>query len=903
MPLSSGARIGPYEIRALIAAGGMGEVYRALDPRLNRSVAIKILQDRWFSNAQQKQRFLREARTVSALNHPGIIHIYDILSHGESDAIVMEHVEGKTLRNLLQSGQIEKNRALDITTQVSSALAAAHKAGIIHRDIKPENIMVTNDHHVKVLDFGLAKPMFPVDPNSQAATDEVAVHTTEGSVMGTAAYMSPEQARGMELDHRTDIFSTGLVLYEMLTRKRAFPGNTSVEILHSILHDQPAPLQQFLPEAPPALSDIVDKCLAKDPEERYQHISDLALDLKRLQRAASSSTTVNTANVSSTVRIDAQKSSSRWIRNLGIAALAVALAAAGFYVARKTTAPSVQNRASWMQGAKLTPLTVEDSYEAEPTFSPNGETIAYVSNRTGNFEIFLKQVSGGPDINLSNDPADDVQPSFSPDGKQIAFVSTRRSSLGLHYPAPDSPQIGGDIWVMTTFGGSAKRIVEGGNFPSWSPDGQQVLYAGGSWFNPKLYRVSANGGKPQEIPLQFPDSATPRLFYPKYSPSGKWILLERGANVIGILPAQGGEVKNLFRGSSPAWINNDWIIYSNADPGKNFSLWRAAISQDTGIPTGESEPLTFGHGKDMQPAVAPGGKRIAFTTTDVSFNIESQKLNPETGATIGTPEKLTHGKQVIYFLNHARHADSIVFSARRGAGWHLWTRDAQGNLTQITSDERYRDNYPRYSPDGSKIAFSRADLQLQPTERGTVWLMASDGANPEPLNISTQGFGGFFAWMPDGSGILSRYDRKIYRYDLKTRKSIVLSDDPSLMPVAAVTPDNKWMVVQTNRGPTVDIVLFPADGIGSITPLLSTPNFEYHPTVSSDGKWLYFQYNHKNIYRVPGPAQNWRKQEPQKITDLPESGLFVEDPQITPAGNAVVYSRGDITGDIWLLEM
>src|SRR5438552_5008351 len=287
MAITVGSKLGRYEIRSKLGAGGMGEVYLAEDTRLNRKVALKRLPDDLTADESAKRRFIQEAKTASALNHPHIITVYDISSDDHHDFIAMEYVEGETLRSLYTHEKVKIERAVEFAAQIASGLAAAHSAGIIHRDIKPENLMVTRATQIKILDFGLAKLI--EKQRGQFAASNVTTahlakdydHTKSGVIVGTVAYMSPEQAEGRPLDHRTDIFSLGVVLYEMIAGQRPFRGKSQVETMHAIINDPRPPLEQ----QPPELNEIFDKALAKDPKGRYQHAGDLALDLRRLRSA------------------------------------------------------------------------------------------------------------------------------------------------------------------------------------------------------------------------------------------------------------------------------------------------------------------------------------------------------------------------------------------------------------------------------------------------------------------------------------------------------------------------------------------------------------------------------------------------------------------------------------------
>src|SRR5690348_3356782 len=373
-PIAPGAELGPYKIEALLGAGGMGKVYRARDTRLGRIVAIKVLPHDRVTDPERKRRFLQEARAASALNHPNIVTLHDISNYSGIDFLVMECVEGKSLDKRITSKGLPLVEAVDYAAQIASALAAAHAAGIVHRDIKPGNAVVTADGLVKVLDFGLAKLMERPSPGPEGETQTQGTGLTEaGTVVGTVAYMSPEQATARPVDHRTDIFSLGIVLYEMIAGKRPFRGASHVETMHAIVHD-PAPA---LAGQPAELQEVFDKSLAKEPKERYQHAGDLGLDLRRLKSGWDSK---SLPSMRGSQAAAPKKRAGRAVA----AAVLVAGATGGWWVGHRSAggAPMLTN-------VTITPFTANLGYNGEPTISPDGQNVAYVSDRTGRFDIFL----------------------------------------------------------------------------------------------------------------------------------------------------------------------------------------------------------------------------------------------------------------------------------------------------------------------------------------------------------------------------------------------------------------------------------------------------------------------------------------------------------------------------------
>ncbi|MEO8348217.1 MAG: protein kinase, partial [Acidobacteriota bacterium] len=837
-----------------------------------------------------------EAKAASALNHPNIVTIYDTGSANGRDFLAMEYIEGESLRDVLAAGKLEMRRALDLTAQAASALAAAHDAGIVHRDIKPENLIVNRAGQIKILDFGLAKLVerqtAPLLASGLATVAETPQPTSQGRtgtgvILGTVSYMSPEQAQGRAIDHRTDVFSLGLVLYEALTGSRPFSGKSAVETLHAIINEEPVSAAERNPRVPPEAIEILAKALAKDPTERYQHAADFALDLRRAKRAVESGTARPAAGTA--VATPAKGRVFRWAAG---SLFALTLAAGAWLLGRSGARPSETSLAD----VTLTPLTSEPGYEGEPTFSPDGETIAYVSDRTGNFEIFLKQVSGGPDVNITNSPADDVQPAFSPDGKQIAFVSTRESLRDLQYENFGVPPTGGDIWVMAALGGNARRIAESGNFPSWSADGSSIVYMGGGDWDKKIYRVAAGGGEAREVKVQLPNEALRGRYrlYPSLSPDGRWLLFQSsGVFAVG---SGGGEAKLLGNGRRPVWDpDGRSIVYSTTEPGKNFSLWRLPFSTAKGTAEGTGEPLTVGIELNTQASISGDGQQVAFTALEQSFNLETLPFDAEAGRVTDEAKELTAGRNDIQWKSFSPDGRSVAFTK----SGRIHRLDAGQPAYPLTADPAFDDGgVPGWSPDGRSILFVRSRAGQPGT--AAVWVMAPDGAGPRLLIEKARVPG----WTPDGRGIVyvSTVDNHLYLYDPTTRRGRKVTDEPTLAPLNTVSPDGKWLVYQSSGSADLSIHARLIDG-GETRVVVATPGqANAHPIISPSGNWFYYQADHKNLYRLPGPAQGWRKAEPQKVTNFPESGLFIEDPRISMDGKQLIYSRGRITGDLWLLR-
>jgi len=880
MTLASGTKLGPYEVVSPLGAGGMGEVYRAKDTRLGRDVAVKVLPERLAEDPDALARFEREAKAVAALSHPNILALHDVGREGRVAYAVMELLEGETLRQELASGPLSTRRAVDYGVQIAHGLAAAHEKGIVHRDLKPDNVFVTRDDRVKILDFGLAKPGAGTVSGSETESPTVSGYTEPGKVMGTVGYMSPEQVRGIAVDQRSDIFSFGSMLYEMLTGRRAFQGETAAETMTAILRDEPADLAESGRAVPLSLGPVLRHCLEKKPEKRFQSARDLAFALETAS-APSASVPVSVAAAPSPAR------SLAWKR-VGLAALVAVAAIAGYLLHPR---PAASNGPDWNK-VTLSLLTTDPGYEGEPTFSPDGRTIAYVSDREGNFDIYLQQIEGGPAINLTKNSATDIQPAFSPDGREIAFVSNRSGTSDILHAAPGLPVVGGDIWIMPALGGAARRIVARGEFPAWTPDGSALVYVHGTFRNAHIARIASSGGEGRDIPIEEP--FVQRYFYPRLSDDGRWLLYQNG-NQIEVVAAGGGKPKVLAVGQYPAWgAGSTTVLYTNGASGKGGSIWRAPFSQAKGELSGEPQPLTFGRMGDVGAAASRDGKYIAFTALNQSLDLEVIPFDAEAGRVTGAPQELTAGNNQVGFFDPSPDGNAVVFAASRGEGSDLYRVDPPGLPVELTRTPEYSDDNPVWSPDGKQIAFSRIAVGA-PDATAALWIMNGDGTNPRRVTNYT----GEMVWLPGGKALIAQGD-KLVRLDLSSGATEPF-EGPKARTIMTTDPSGQWLAYQTTETGGVKVSVVPTAGGPSRA--LDTGSFEaYHPFFSPSNRWIYFQPAHKNIYRVPGPVQNWAVAEPEKVTDFSGIDLYIENPKISRDGTKLFYTRGRRTGDIVILR-
>jgi serine/threonine protein kinase len=449
-----------YTVIEELGRGGIGIVYRARDETLQREVALKLLSPDLVSDPEWKAQFVREARAVASLDHPHIAAVHEFEEADGESFIVVELIAGQTLRAMLESGGVALSRALQLATEVAEALACAHEKGIVHRDLKPSNVMVTAQGHAKVIDFGLVRLVQP----SARRPGDTTTSTESSRVVGTVSYMSPEQARGQRVDHRSDLFSFGVMLYELLAGLRPFDRDNLADTLLAIVRDDRPPLPPIAGvsgEVTKGLQAVLDKCLEPDPAERYQRSTDLVADLRGAQRTLESG--VHRASWWPTVR--PARASAIGATSIIVALLLVgALVYHGWMAPRPHSTPAgVRQQATPLAGWTPRQLTNAPGWERSPVLSPDGSMIAYVSDESGNPDIWVVDTDGGDPIQLTDDPAADERPAWFPDGRSLAFESNRGGGTA--------------IWRVPRLGGSAAMIVPNASHPDVSPDGRQIAFA------------------------------------------------------------------------------------------------------------------------------------------------------------------------------------------------------------------------------------------------------------------------------------------------------------------------------------------------------------------------------------------------------------------------------------------
>jgi Tol biopolymer transport system component len=690
MTLTTGSKLGPYEILAPLGAGGMGEVYRAKDARLGREVAVKVLPDRFSNDPEAMARFDREARAVAGLSHPNILALHDFGQEGGISYAVMELLEGETLRDELQGGKIPARKAVDYAKQIADGLAAAHEKGIVHRDLKPENIFLTRDGRVKILDFGLAR-VGPLVDAGDTRSPTAAIATEPGAILGTVGYMSPEQVRGKTADARTDIFALGVVLYEMLTGRRAFARETAAETMTAILREEPEEIASSGGRIPAVLDHIVRRCLEKKPEQRFQSARDLAF-------AISEATVLSSASGSMPGRIPAIPGV-RWRAALWPAAV-LALAAAAFFAGRRTA-----KTGGATDGWHFQQLTFGASASL-PSISPDGQQFLFVRREGKELDIFLQRVGGQNAVNLTRGSGfDNTEPAFSPDGARVAFRSERD---------------GGGIYVMGATGESVRRVVEEGFAPSWSPDGFRLAYTMTDQQDPyhlgspgNVLTVELESGKKH---LLFDGQVLETtLVRPTWSPDGKRMaafgLMGTGSqrdlftlDVTAEKPKPVRLTNDKPLDWAPVWAPDGRSIYFGSDRGGTLDLYRIGIDEATGKATSKPERVSIPAGSAGPFSLSRGGDRIAFEVDSTNYGIQRLSLDPVRLEVTGTPRSIMTGLPVTTYLAASPDGRRLLIQAGVTREILYTCNTDGGELTQLTDDE-FKNRQPRWIDEGKRILF------------------------------------------------------------------------------------------------------------------------------------------------------------------------------------------------------
>jgi eukaryotic-like serine/threonine-protein kinase len=721
-----------YRVTSRLGAGGMGEVFVAEDQKLHRAVALKILPAAFASDPERRQRFEREARIVGALNHPNIVTLHSVESSGDELFITMELVRGVVLADRIPPEGMRMPEFVDLAIPLADALAAAHGSGVVHRDLKPNNIMVSADGRIKVLDFGLAQAAAIVDDGGSELTQRL---TQEGHVIGTFAYMAPEQAEGKRVDTRSDIFSLGAVFYQMLAGEPPFKGGSAVSTLAAVIKDDPRRLSDLRPDLPRALSRIVTRCLAKDANRRYQSAADLRSDLEDVKLDLSAG--VADAVVGSPIRPNQR--TWKW---LAVPIVMVVAAVSGFFGYRvrestPTAAPALDET--------FVRLTSRAGEEIFPSVSPDGEFVAYASQAAGNWDIYLQRVGGERPINLTDDSASaDTEPAFSPDGRTIAFRSERD---------------GGGIFVMGATGENVKRVSAIGHNPSWSPAGDEVLAnvdlitdpMARSGAKEQLWAIEVASGKRR---LMTPTDAVQASWSPNGHRIAFWGVHRGGQRDIWTIASSGGDPKPVTNDEAldwnPVWAPDGRHLYFASERGGTMNLWRVPIDERSGDLRGAFEPVTTPSAYSQHLSFARNGRRLAYVEVARRVYLQRLTFDPEREQAVGAPSWILQDARPAKNPHLSTDGKTFVFDSVEGSQEDLFLVRADGTGLRRLTDDGFKDRAPRWSPDGKQILFL-SDRSGQ----YDVWRMNPDGSGLERVSfIKGERWAQAPVWSPEGNRII-----------------------------------------------------------------------------------------------------------------------------------------------------
>jgi len=888
MPFSVGDRLGRFEIVGSVGAGGMGEVYRARDPQLQRDVAIKVLPAEFFDNADRRRRFEQEARAAGGLNHPNILAVFDIGIEGASSYIVTELLDGETLRQRMAGHPLPARKAIDYGVQIAGGLAAAHDRGVIHRDIKPENLFVTTDGRIKILDFGLAKR---IGPDSAGNTETVTLDGLERTtVVGTVAYMSPEQARGLRVDHRTDIFSFGIVLYEMLAGFPPFRRMTAADTIHAILHDDPTALPKG-DAAIPALERLIHHCLEKKPDERFQNFRDLAFNLDSRRQDTG------------VVRAAERRHLSRRAVVVGTGLVALGAAAGLGALA-----------ATWLRPAAATPtvhrvlpMTSFVGLEEYSSVSPDGKMIAFTAEQGGRNQIFVRFLSGGSSSPLlvTKDEGDHQLPRWSPNSSSLVYFS------------PAGPgEVQGTIHRIPALGGFPQRVLP-------SIGGGDVSTAGRvACFRLEHDRIQLVTSTLEGSDIQVVAELDTRYHaYPRWSPDNEWIAFQAGDGFrwdAYVVPARGGKPpvaltneNRMIRGLS--WLpDSRGLIYASAR-GSTFpylaplALWEVRWTGSQ--PPSQPQPprqLTSAGASYEQPDVHSGGL-VSVTRMQMRYDIwkypvegaprdnvqRGQRVTQQTGQ-VATPTVAPVGDEVAYLSDNGGHAN-------------VWVTSPNAPPRQITSedDPDVSVGVPVWSPDGKWIAYvsSKGNVGFG----FGVWLVKPDGS--ELHRLVPKGLG--VAWSEDSNWLyyVEGASTPISRIAVAGGAPAVVRPELARNLIGVHTSTIYFMVERQLRDgrPELEIHAAPLDTNGPIRvvttiPASRVPSWQVmNPSLSPDGKWLAMPLTDgftTNIWALSTDDGRWKQ-----VTDFGNRAIFIaRRVSWSSDGRSILAAIGEGDADIVLLD-
>jgi eukaryotic-like serine/threonine-protein kinase len=856
---SAGAKLGPYEIVSPLGAGGMGEVYRARDTRLGREVAVKVLPASFSSDADRLRRFEQEARAASQLNHPNIVTVHDFGTHDGAPYVVQELLEGETLRERLREGGVSPRKTVEYGIQIANGLAAASEKGIVHRDLKPENVFITTDERVKILDFGLAKLVQPeMSASGQVSSLPTTPRMTDpGLVLGTVGYMSPEQVRGKAVDHRSDIFALGTILYELLSGQSAFRRESTADTMSAILKEDPPELTATNTKISPALDRVVRRCFEKKPEQRFQSASDLAFALEALSAVSGSSAAHAAVEEPVRARLRIGKPV---MAALGVVILGI-VAAAFWAGTRWASAPQpVFQELTFRRG------TINGA-----AFAPDGQTFVYAAAWEGKpFQLFTTTPQGPEsrslDVNLGDQPN--------------LFTVSRKGELAFSSRGPDKQPM---LQVVPLAGGAPRQVAENVTSADWSPDGTQLAVVrnqGGKYrieypIGKVLYATTSAVTNLRVSPdgkhlafLDHPDPGDTRGFVAVIDLTGKKTVLTR----------QWGDASAL------AWSpGGDEVWFSAAQSGTADALWAVTLS-------GKLRPLERAPGRLYLFDVSSDG-RVLISREGVRYEISALPPGANRERDLGWFD-------ISYLGDISRDGKTILFSEEGSGAGPLYTtyiRKTDGSPAVRLGDG----GGMSLSPDGrwalALLPKVPTQLQLLPTGAGESRIISLDGITPQ---------NSFSGWLPDGSGVVVAGSEKglaarLYLYHPDSGKVDAITPEGYVSVVAPLSPDGLQVATLS---PEHDPVICLVEG-GKPEKIQGLEPGNLPVSWSADSKFLYVISGTQfpiTIFRLN--LETHRKEAWKTIAPEDTAGAFgIPDIRITPDGKAYAYTFIRFLDDLYLV--
>jgi eukaryotic-like serine/threonine-protein kinase len=932
MGLAAGAHLGRYEILSPLGAGGMGEVYLAEDTTLGRRVALKVLPAEVARSAERMQRFVREAKAASALNHPAIAHIYEIGEAAGTSFIAMEFVEGVTLREKIHDEKGALGPLLKHLAQVADGLAKAHAAGIVHRDLKPDNVMISRDGYAKILDFGLAKLVGAQAPAGGEADSEAATAVMQqplsapGMIMGTPGYMSPEQARGgREVDQRSDIFSFGCILYEAATRRQPFAGETAVDSLHKIIHAQPPPLKDYNADAPADLQRIVRRCLAKDPEERYQTIKDVAIELRELRREmegagvaelsvtpeASAGARVSNPGdptagagagaVASTAGAVARQTSSaeyligeiRKHKAGAVAALSLfvaALAGAGYGIYRWGAEPG--NPAVSFQSAKFARLTGTGKVLGVGV-SPDGKYVAHVVDEGGRQSLWVRQTATPSNVQIVA-PAEASYRglTFSPDGDYV------------YYTVYEKGDRAGTLYQVPALGGAGRKLLTGiSSAVTFSPDAKRMAYFRRSVVegvrDDALLVANADGTGEKTLATARGDARFQRGTFssPAWSPDGRTIACPFGKfseneMTVAAVSVETGEVEAItppkwFAVRQVAWLADGSGLLFNAQDHSSaapYQIWQASY------PGGETRRVTNDLINYRSFSLTPDSNTLATVQGEFVANIWVMPANDSARAAQITSGRIGHSE--LGWTPDGR----LVYNSNANGSVDIYLIDSRGGEPKQLTANAASNSYPAPTRDGRYIVFM-SDRAGRPN----VWRMDADGGNQKQL---TGGYDLFPHVSPDGRWIVYQSlsgENKLRKVSIDGGQFVELTDYVSGTP--AFSPDGSQIACtyQERAGAPAKIAVIPAEGGRPLKTFPLPREGEAFANVirwTPDGRDIVYARVGEGVSNLWAQPVDGRP--PRQITSFTAERIFWFD--YSHDGKQLALTRGTQAGDVVLIK-